>query len=225
MRIINNTIYDTKAIRTLVVRAHNLISRTEGRLPSWYGLVVKIDYGNSGLRMWHGKDHTTGHASYSGYHMHLFMPKSMSQVVKDAQGNYLEHPDAHERRSHGRSGFVKERLPVNVETRECAWTIYHELWHNYGYRHGHFHDATKEDVDRMVVGLPERMAWRIREKKQVDHVALREAKARKMLTVWERREQTAKRKVKEYRKKVRYYDQQTEGKLAAESPSEGGANT
>ncbi|HWO88150.1 MAG TPA: hypothetical protein VNL98_03250 [Gemmatimonadales bacterium] len=86
-----------------------------------------------------------------------------------------------------------------------ARLVEHELYHCYGYRHGRFTEQPAEwwaqHVGQENVPLRQVQARPVR-----DLVGERRAKAERYLRQWERRLKLAQTKVKQYRRRVRYYE-------------------
>lgn len=203
MRIVNRTRYDTRVIRQLLNRTHRYLAKTEGRLHSWSALRVEVDPG----RPRYSGDGCHGHASLSGYHMHLFLRLNTKRVVRNADGEFVEHPDAQARRQRGQSGFKKELVQDPVRGRDAAWLVFHEMMHNYGFKHGQFDDAKPDDLDAICRGLPELLPLREPKRQSpLDLVAARREQVAEKLRSWQRRLKYAQGKVKAYQRKARYYE-------------------
>lgn len=106
-------------------------------------------------------------------------------------------------------GRMMLRLPHprrhHVGAHRVAWLVEHELYHSYGRKHGSFREEPEEwwaqHVGTDPLPLKARKAHPAR-----DLVAERRAHAQRLLRQWERRAKLAQTKVRQYRKKVRYYD-------------------
>lgn len=95
----------------------------------------------------------------------------------------------------------------HVTTRTVAWIAYHELLHSYGYAHRQYHDATTEQVDRMIVGLPELVPVRApTPKPPVDVRAWRYARVLAREKAWTRRLKRAETALRALRRQRRYYE-------------------
>tara|TARA_Y100000296_G_C5054238_1_gene196432 strand:- start:116 stop:649 length:534 start_codon:yes stop_codon:yes gene_type:complete len=97
MKIIKNTSkFDTKKLRSLFSYVHNLIAKTEGRLPQWNGLQVQVrqkSYGTSGQAY-------VGKVYGSGWDM--FLSISEKVILKDIV-NLFSHELMHSYGFHHRN--------------------------------------------------------------------------------------------------------------------------
>lgn len=100
--------------------------------------------------------------------------------------------------------------PAKVNGLEFARVIEHEIAHNLGIRHPEMDTLTR--YCKQSVPWAEGLALRVKEetpRASVDHVARREAHARRMQERWQRRLDAAKRHHQKWTRKVRYYDRKT----------------
>lgn len=76
MRLVNQTNYDTRTLRSILTAVHN--AETRGRLATWERCKVVVAYGRKGNRKY------TGHAYFSGLKCHLSVPKGGLDVIQFA---------------------------------------------------------------------------------------------------------------------------------------------
>ena len=106
MKIIKNTSkFDTKKLRSLFSYVHNLIAKTEGRLPQWNGLQVQVrqkSYGTSGQAY-------VGKVYGSGWDM--FLSISEKVILKDIV-NLFSHELMHSYGFHHRNMLIARDCDV-----------------------------------------------------------------------------------------------------------------
>lgn len=141
MKLINQTVYDTRAIRAAICAVHDRLARTEGRLPQWKHVRVVVVYARTRV--------THGCAQLRGTYMKLVLqgPRRARSLRYASDGPMVCNDCGGADYVAQTSGRTKDGVTEPVYRHECADAksavtprrlaalLDHEIRHLYGIEH------------------------------------------------------------------------------------------
>lgn len=127
MKIVNNTEYDTRRLRTMVCAVHKYIAKTEGRLPQWGELAVEFDYckARKGCPLGRYRANGNGRAWYHNISIRLPRGFTYAFVLADLLQHELyhlygyKHPISGSPRKYTVPGAYKIGRPIAITKFPC----------------------------------------------------------------------------------------------------------
>lgn len=218
MILTNNTRFPTRELRKILVAVHAATAASRGRLRTWDQLRIRVV---SGRRRGYW-----GCATYSGYNMTLTVPPRTQTV---SGGPHIHWTDAEHCNGPSAVGVTEPKRRDRITTLDVppfVALVQHELWHNYGIRHGDMPNtvrycSTDTDFVRQVVADLGFDA--VEEISTPEPPDLDDKRASKLASLderiarWEGKLRRAENAIKKLRRQRRYYERVVAPKGAQEA--------
>jgi hypothetical protein len=130
MKLINETKYQTQALKRFFIRALREIRKSEGSNPHFRNITIVCKPG----RNW-----VTGQAAYHAYRVLLRIPSAEFVIKPKWQEEAKRDGNTARWLKHAKDQAMVQRDTLGFS---LAWVYYHELRHNVGYDHRQMKDVT-----------------------------------------------------------------------------------